>query len=151
MKTTCARVAILATLSLLAIPSAASAAPTLWGGSGFNDLGPAYSLLSVRNGKASVTNVQLIMACTDAEDGTESSRAFDARFRNYVPLRLNRFAFAFSANSNGRLGWVRLTGRLGSNGTGTALVQVEATATGSEGEVVERCQGAARIRLRRGR
>ncbi len=52
---------------------------TLWGGSGFNDLGPAYSLLNVQNGKAALTNVQLIMACTDAEDGTESSRAFDAR------------------------------------------------------------------------
>jgi hypothetical protein len=151
MKTTCARVAVLATLSLLAIPSAASARPTLWGGSGLNDLGPAYALLSVENGRASVTNVQLIMACTDAEDGTESSRAFDARFRNRVSLRRNRYSFGFSALSNGRLGWVQVDGVLGSRGTGTARVRVEATGTGEGGAVVERCQGAARISLRRGR
>jgi hypothetical protein len=151
MKTTCARVTVLAALSLLAIPSAASARPTAWGGSGFNDLGPAYALLSVQNGRASITNVQLILACTDAADGTESSRAFDARFRNRVSLRRNRYAFDFTATSNGRVGRVRLDGTLGSRGTGTARARVEATAIGEGGEVVERCQGAARINLRRGR
>ena len=151
MKTTLGRIALVATLSLLAIPSAASAAPTLWGGSGFNDLGPAYALLSAQNGRASVTNVQLIMACTDTQDGTESSRAFDARFRNRVALRRNRFSFGFSAMSNGRLGWVYMTGTLGSNGRGSAVVEVEAVANGDEGAVIERCNGRARIALRRGR
>jgi hypothetical protein len=151
MNRTLARIAILATVSLLAIPSAASASTTLWGGSGFNDLGPAYALLNVQNGRASVTNVQLIMACTDTQDGTESSRAFDARFRNRVALRRNRFAFGFSALSNGRLGWVRLTGTLGSNGRGSATAEVEATGTGDQGGVIERCSGRARIQLRRGR
>ena len=151
MKTTCARFTVLAALSLLALPSAASARPTLWGGSGFNDLGPAYALLSVENGRATVTNVQLIMACTDAADGTESSRAFDARFRNRVSLRRNRYAFDFTALSGGRLGRVRVDGVLGSRGTGTARVRVEATATGDGGEIVERCSGETRISLRRGR
>jgi hypothetical protein len=146
-----ARIAVLASLALLAIPAAASAAPTPWGGNSFNDLGPASALLSVtRDGRASVTNVQLILACTDAEDGTESERAFDARYRNREPLRRNRFAFDFTAISGGRLGRVRLNGILRSNGRGAARVRVEATATGQRGEVVERCQGATRIPLRRG-
>src|SRR5215210_7025993 len=93
-----ARIAVLAILSLLAVPSVASARP--WGGSGFNDLGPAYLLLGVQNGQAKVKNVQLIMACTDTQDGIESSRAFDARFGNWEPLRLNRFSFEFTARSN---------------------------------------------------
>ena len=82
MKKTAARIAVLAALSLLAVPSLASARP--WGGQGFNDLGPAAGtsvLAGEQNGQVKVRNVQLIMACTDAEDGTESSRAFYARYR----------------------------------------------------------------------
>ena len=150
MNRTLRRIAILATLSLLALPSVASARPTLWGGAGFNDLGSAYALLNVQSGRVSLTNVQLVLACTDTEDGTESERAFDARFRNRVNLRLNRFTMEFSALSNGRLGAVRMTGRLGSNGRGSAVVEVNAVGTGEGGEVVERCQGRARIQLRRG-
>jgi hypothetical protein len=137
-------------LSLLALPSAASARPTLWGGGGFNDLGPASALLNVQNGRASITNVQLILACTDTEDGTESSRAFDARFRNRVSLNRNRFSFDFSALSNGRLGQVHVTGKLGSNGRGYAVVEVDAVGNSDEGGVVESCSGRSRIPLRRG-
>ncbi len=145
------RVALLASLTLLTVPAAASAAPTPWGGTSFNDLGPASTLLSVtQDGRVAVTNVQLILACTDAEDGTESDRAFDARYRTRQPLNRNRFAFDFSALSGGRLGRVRMNGILRSNGRGAARVRVEATATGQGGEVVERCQGATRIPLRRG-
>lgn len=145
-----ARTALLASLALLALPSAASAAPTSWGGNSFNDLGPASALLSVtQDGRAAVTNVQLILACTDAEDGTESERAFDARYRTREPLNRNRFAFDFTALSGGRLGRVRLNGILRSNGRGAARVRVEATATGERGEVVERCHGETRIPLRR--
>jgi hypothetical protein len=143
-----ARIAVLAILSLLAVPSVASARP--WGGSGFNDLGPAYLLLGVQNGQAKVKNVQLIMACTDTQDGTESSRAFDARFGNWEPLRLNRFSFEFTARSNGRIGLVRLKGVLRSNGTGVARARVIASAQGDQGATIERCQGEAVIRLRRG-
>jgi hypothetical protein len=143
-----ARIAVLATLSLLAIPSVASARP--WGGQGFNDLGPAYLSLDAKNGKVKVKNVQLIMACTDAEDGTESSRAFYGRFLNYRALRLNKFDIEFTALAGGRIGLVHLKGILRSNGTGAARAEVIATATGDMGQVVERCQGAARIQLRRG-
>lgn len=142
------RIAVIATLSLLAIPSVASARP--WGGQGFNDLGPAYTTLAVKNGKVKVKNVQLIMACTDAEDGTESSRAFYAHFNNFEALRLNKFDIEFTANAGGRIGLVRLKGVLRSNGTGAARAEVIATAVGDMGQVVERCQGAARIVLRRG-
>jgi hypothetical protein len=146
-----AHFALLASVMVLALPAAASAAPTPWAGTSFNDLGPASTLLSVtQDGRAAVTNVQLILACTDAEDGTESERAFDARYRTRQPLNRNRFAFDFSALSGGRLGRVRMNGILRSNGRGAARVRVEATATGQGGEVVERCQGATRIPLRRG-
>jgi hypothetical protein len=148
MKKPFARVAVLATLALLAVPSIASARP--WGGSGFNDLGPAYLLLGVQNGQAKVKNVQLILACTDTQDGTESSRAFDARFGNWEPLRLNKFSFEFTARSNGRIGLVRLKGVLRSNGTGKARVRVIASAQGDQGATIERCQGEAVIQLRRG-
>jgi hypothetical protein len=148
MKKPFARVAVLATLALLAVPSIASARP--WGGSGFNDLGPAYLLLGVQNGQAKVKNVQLIMACTDTQDGTESSRAFDARFGNWEPLRLNKFSFEFTARSNGRIGLVRLKGVLRSNGTGKARVRIIASAQGDQGATIERCQGETVIQLRRG-
>jgi hypothetical protein len=148
MKKPFARVAMLAALALLAVPSIASARP--WGGSGFNDLGPAYLLLGVQNGQAKVKNVQLIMACTDTQDGTESSRAFDARFGNWRPLRLNRFSFEFTARSNGRVGLVRIRGVLRSNGTGRARVRITATAQAEGGATIERCQGETVIQLRRG-
>ena len=72
MNNALARTSLLACLLLLAIPAAASAAPTPWAGTSFNDLGPASTLLSVtQDGRAAVTNVQLILACTDAEKSNE--------------------------------------------------------------------------------
>lgn len=144
------RVAALTSLVLLTLAGTAAAAPTPWGGQGFNDLGPAYAVLTVANGKAKVSNVQMILACTDTGDGTESSRAFDARYRTAVPLNRNRYAFDFTARSNGRLGRVRLNGVLRSNGTGTIRVRIEAVANSDEGAVIERCQGETRFALRRG-
>ena len=148
MRKAATRIAVMATLALLAIPGVASARP--WGGEGFNDLGPAYLLLGVNNGQAKVRNVQLIIACSDVGDGTESSRAFDARFGNWENLRLNRFRFEFTAFYNGRIGLVRLRGVLRSDGTGAARVRVIASAQGDQGAIVERCGGSARIELRRG-
>lgn len=141
--------AVLPAVLALALPTAASAAPTPWGGSGSNDLGPAYALLSVANGKVKVKNVQMIMACTDAEDGTESSRAFSAHYLTATPLDRNRYAISFTASSGGRLGHVRLNGVLRSNGTGTIRVRIEATASGDSGGIIERCQGETRFGLRR--
>ena len=151
MKKTAARIAVLAALSLLAIPSVASARP--WGGVGSNPLGPAAGasvLLGVQNGQVRVRNVQLIITCTDAEDGLESPRAFYARFNNWENLRLNKFDIQFSANAGGRLGLVTLKGILRSNGTGAARIHVIATGTGDMGQVVERCEGRARVDLNRG-
>jgi hypothetical protein len=145
------RLTVLVAASLLLVSAAASARPISWGGNGFNDLGPASVLLSVENGRAKVTNVQMVLACTDAEDGTESSGAFSARFRTAVSLRANHYAFDFSANSGGRLGRVRIDGVLRSNGTGTARVRIQAQGLGERGEVVDRCSGETHIRLRRGR
>ena len=107
-------------------------------------------LLGVQNGQVRVRNVQLIITCTDAEDGLESPRAFYARFNNWENLRLNRFDIEFTANSGGRLGLVRLKGVLRSNGTGAARVHVSATAYGDMGQVVESCEGRARVDLFRG-
>jgi hypothetical protein len=148
MRKAAARIAVLATLSLLAIPGVASARP--WGGQGFNDLGPAYLSLGVKNGKVKIKNVQLIMACTDTQDGTESSRAFYGRYLNYEALRLNKFNIQFTAIAGGRLGLVRVKGVLRSNGTGAARASVIATAQGDQGAIIERCQAEARISLRRG-
>lgn len=144
------RLSVLTCAAALALPGVAEARPIAWGGAAFNDLGPSSALLSVTNGMASVTNVQLIMACTDAEDGTESARAFYARYRTARPLVANRFSFTFSATAGGRVGQVRLTGTLGSNGRGTIRVQVNAVGAGEGGAVVERCSGESTIRLRRG-
>ena len=107
-------------------------------------------LLSTQNGQVKVRNVQLILARTDTQDGTESSRAFWARYLTYEPLRLNRFNLRFTALAGGRIGLVHLKGRLGSNGRGAARVTVEATANSDQGAVIERCGGSVRIPVRRG-
>jgi len=144
-----ARIAVIATVSLLAIPSVASARTTLWGGSGFNDLGPAYSLLNVQNG-----------GCADQRAADHGLHRRGGRHRvlprvrrappTRVALDQNRFSFNFIARSNGGRGRVRVKGILRSNGTGVARARVEATATAASGAIVERCQGEARIQLRRG-
>ena len=147
MKKTAARLAVLTALSLLAIPSAASARP--WGGNGFNGLGPASVLLGVQNGQVKVKNVQFVMTCVDAADGTESPRAFFARFNNWENLNQNRFNIEFTANAGGRIGFIRVRGILRSNGTGVARAYVRATGFGEMNEVVERCEGRARVELHR--
>lgn len=140
----------LAVAASLAVPAGAEAAPVPWGGAGFNDLGPATALLSVSSGRASVTRVQMILACTDAEDGTDSSRAFDASSRTRVSLRRNRYAFDFTATSGGRTGRVRVDGVLGPGRRGTVRIRVSATARSDEGAIIERCRGETRFTLRRG-
>ena len=139
----------LAGLILLACPAVALAAPTPWGGSGSNDLGPAYALLAVADGKVKVKNVQMILACTDTQDGTESSRAFSTRSPNRDTLQANRYAFDFRATSGDRRGRVRIDGVLRSSGRGTFHVRINATAKNDAGAVIERCQGEARFAVRR--
>lgn len=144
--------ATLAVAGLLCTSTAAEARAVPWGGTGANDVGPATLLLSANNGRVSISSLQVVMACTDTSDGTESSRAFSVVSNIRVTLRRNRFSFDFTATSGGRLGRVRLTGVLGSNGTGSARATVDATGTDSgTGAVIERCQSAVNFRLRRGR
>jgi hypothetical protein len=144
-------VAALVSTGLFSMSAPAHAAPTPWGGTGANSLGPATLLLSAQNGRVTVKSLQVIMSCTDTSDGTESSRAFSAVSNIRATLRRNRFSFDFTATSGGRLGRIRLTGVLGSNGRGTARAQVDATGVDSgTGAVIERCRAAVNYRLRRG-
>lgn len=127
-----------------------SAATQLWGGTGANDLGPATILLSARNGRVTLRNVQFIMSCTDTFDGTDSARAFDY-VTGTATLNRNRFTMTLRGDSNGRSGAARLTGVLGSNGRGTARIDANARGIDPEtDEVIEECQATVTFALRRG-
>src|ERR1041384_6542867 len=99
-----ALVALLAVTAFAASSSPASAAPRLWGGAGFNDLGNSYITFKVNNGRAKITSLQIIMSCRDTEDGTYSDRAFHTGLDDAPTdvLNLNRFNFRFQRYSGGR-------------------------------------------------
>ncbi len=127
------------------------AAARMWGATGFNDLGDASALFSVRNGSVKTINMQFVMGCTDTSDGSESSRAFDFQSLAPVRLRLNRYATNITASSGGRDGSIRLRGTFGSNGRGT--MRVEMTAVGRDSatsHIVESCTAGASFRMKRG-
>ena len=143
---------ILTFAGLATMSAPASAGPVLWAGFGSNDLGQGTVLFSVNNGRAKLKSLQVVMSCTDTSDGTDSDRAFDVVNGPTDTLNQNRFNFNFSRYSGGRLGHLRLTGRLRSNGAGGA--RLDMTATGrddSTGAVIERCQAALNYRMHRGR
>lgn len=122
----------------------------LWSGTSSNDLGPASILLSAKSGRVKLRLVQFIMACTDTTDGTESDRAFDY-VTGSATLNRNRFRMNLTGSSNGRDGLARITGVLGSNGRGTAVI--EATAVGVDSgtnTVIENCQARVTFPLLRG-
>jgi hypothetical protein len=140
-----------ALLALAACSTAtASAGPVPWGGSGSNSVGPAYALLTVANGKAKVSNVQMIITCADDRDGTFRDVAFSAQYRTAVALRRNHYAFDFTATSGDLVGRVRLDGVLGSTGRGTIRIRIEATSSSDAGAVIEHCAGETHFALRRG-
>jgi hypothetical protein len=142
--------AALVALVSLAVPSLAMAAPPVpWGGTGANDLGPATILLSVAHGRVTVRNVQLVLSCTDAEDGTNSDQAWYASSDRPATLRLNRYATTLTADAGGFEGTAHLRGTLGSNGRGTSRIDVNAVAHSHTGGVVARCSGSVSFRLRR--
>ena len=137
---------------LAAFTGSATAGPVLWSGSGSNDVGPATILFSVQNGNAKLKTFQAIMACTDTSDGSESDRAFFVFNGPTDALSLNRFSYSFSRSAGGRVGQIRLNGRLGSNGRGTARLNLTAVARDFETDaVIERCQATVDFNLRRGR
>ncbi len=129
----------------------ASARAVTWSGTAFYTGAtltptPQTLMLSVTNGRARISSMQVVMACSG---GSNPEIAFWVANGPTVNLRLNRFRFNFIKSANGRTGRVQLTGTLRSNGTGNALVQVSTPATAGDG--IERC--AARVnfsRLRRG-
>ena len=91
------------------------------------------------------------MSCRDTEDGTYSDRAFDVANGPTDTLSQNRFEFNFNRSSGGRQGHIRLSGRFGSDGRGTA--RLDLTATGrdfSTNSIIERCQASVVYRMRRG-
>jgi hypothetical protein len=132
-------------------PAAPSvAANQLWSGTSSNTLGPAMIVLSAKSGRVKLRLVQFIMACTDTTDGTESDLAFDY-VTGSATLNRNRFRMNLAGSSNGRDGLARITGVLGSNGRGTAVI--EATAVGVDSgsnTAVERCQAGLTFPLLRG-
>ena len=142
---------VLVVLAGLGMASTASAAPTLWGGTGSNELGRGPLTFKVINGRATVTSLQALMACTDTSDGSESTRAFSIGSGPTDTLNRNRFNFNFSRNSGGRRGHIRLHGVLRSNGQGFA--RLDMTAIGRDPDtnsVIDRCQAAFTYRMRRG-
>ena len=137
--------------SALGLASSASAAPRLWGGTGFNDLGRGTLTFKVNNGRATVTSLQALMACTDTSDRSESTRAFSIGRGPTDVLNRNRFNFNFSRDSGGRTGHIRLSGVLRSNGQGFARLDMTAVGVDPEsGNVIERCQASVNYRMRRG-
>jgi hypothetical protein len=143
-------VAAVLALTSLAVPSLAMALPSVpWGGTGANDLGPATILLSVAHGRVTVRNVQLVLACTNADDGTNFDQSWYAASDRPATLRLNRFTTTLSADAGGFEGTARLSGRLGSNGRGTSRIDVNAVARNDRGGIIARCSGRIDFRLRR--
>jgi hypothetical protein len=142
--------AVLVALISLAVPSFAMASPPVpWGGTGANDLGPATILLSVAHGRVTVRNVQLVLSCTDTEEGTNSDQAWYASSDRPATLRLNRYATTLTADAGGFEGTARLSGTLGSNGRGTSQIDVNAVARSHTGGIIARCSGRVTFRLRR--
>jgi hypothetical protein len=136
----------------LRVPSATASSRTIqWGGSGANDLGPASILLSVRNARVRLVNVQAVMSCTDRASGTQSDGAFDASRDTQATLNRNRYTLNFTEHSGGRTGHVQLSGTLGSNGRGTAWLRLTASGVDSAtGATIEDCAATVHFRLRRG-
>lgn len=148
----CLLVALLAVAGIAYSVTPATAAPVPWGGIGHNDLGLGTLTFSVNNGRAKLTSLQAIMACTDTTDGAESERAFYVANGPTDTLNRNRFRFNFNRSAGGRLGHVRLSGRLRSNGGGSARLELNAIARdSSSGAVIERCQASLNYRMTRGR
>jgi len=140
----------LVALSTLGLVSVASAAPTIWGGTGSNDLGRGTITFKVNNGRATITSLQALMACTDTSDGSESTRAYSIGQGPTDTLNRNRFNYNFSRYSGGREGHVRLHGILRSNGRGFARLDMTAVGRDHRNAVIERCQASVNYNLRRG-
>lgn len=151
---------MLAASSLGLVPSSALAAKSAtWAGkapmpSGQRVAGMRSQTLQLGLSATSVvaSDLKLVMVCTDSSSGAVRSAAFSLKSAERAALVRNRFALNFIARSGGWHVLVNLAGRLGSNGTGTALVEVTASGV-TEGfnTIAERCSARANWRMGRTR
>jgi hypothetical protein len=111
----------------------------------------AHNLLRTAGGKVNVKSLQMVMRCTDTQDGLVSPVAFWATTSPRAALRANRYTLDFATSAGDRDGQVRIVGQLRSNGKGTARITMTATSTDSTtGATIENCTGAPNFRLKRG-
>jgi hypothetical protein len=139
-------------------PAAAAARPVVWAGTTGTPAGMEISgiplqsvILDVAAGKVRIKSLQMVMTCTDTQDGLVSPVAFFTGVSPRATLRSNRYTVEYAAVAGGRSGQVRVTGQLRSNGRGTARVTMTATSTDSStGATIENCTGAVGFQVRRG-
>ena len=151
-------IVLVAAASVAILPGSASARPVLWAGTTGTPGGEAVSgipwqslILSTSGGKVNVKSLQMVMNCTDTQDGLVSPIAFWATTSPRVALQANRYTLDFAASAGGRDGQVHMAGQLGSNGKGTARITMTATSTDSTtGATIENCTGATNFRVKRG-
>ena len=150
--------AVLAIAAIGLLPASALAAkPATWSGKVGNPGGQKVTGISaqtvqlrISGNKVSAGELKLVMVCTDSSSGAVRRAAFAVSSTERAPLIRNRFALNFIARSGGWHVLVNLSGRLGSNGDGTAQVQVTASGV-TEGfdTVAEHCGASAKWRVKR--
>jgi len=148
---------LIAVASVAILPVSASARPVLWTGTTGTVGGAAAGtplqslILSTSGGKVNVKSLQIVMRCTDTQDGIVSPIAFWATTSPRVALQANRYTLDFATSAGGRDGQVRMVGQLGSNGKGTARITMTATSTDpTTGTRLENCTGATNFQVKRG-
>ena len=146
------------TFGILCTAASAGARPVAWSGTTGTPGGMEISgiplqsvMLNVATGKVRIQSLQMVMTCTDTQDGLVSPVAFFTGASPRATMRSNRYTIEYTADAGGRSGQVRVTGQLRSNGQGTARVTMTATSTDSStGATIENCTGAVGFQVRRG-
>jgi len=146
----------LVAVGILAVPAAASAAPTastasapvLW--NGFTGTETSFItetlILKTSGGRVWVNSLQVVMSCSQRVGGSVSPTAFwvyNSPVRDTISR--NRFVIDLSAVSNGgRRAAIRIAGTLGSNGRGSAHIRLRRS------DNVETCERDVTLQMRRG-
>ena len=154
-----AATAVLALAFLGLVPSSALAATaSTWSGKAATPAGQTVAgtraqtlQLRLTGNRIVATDLGLVMVCTDRSSGAVRSAAFNLKSTERAAITHQRFALNFIARSGGWHVLVNMAGRLASNGTGTAQVQVTASGV-TEGinTVAESCSASASWRIKRG-
>lgn len=151
-------IVLVAALGTAFLPASSLAGPVVWSGTTGTPAGMEVSgiplqsiMLDVAAGKVRVKSLQMVMTCTDTQDGLVSPVAFFTGASPRVALRSNRYTLDYTAVAGGRSGRVHMTGQLRSNGRGTARITMTATSTDSStGATIENCTGAVGFQVQRG-